>query len=70
MLITQGTNVQETATEPQEETKDGQTPTGQVPFESKKVQSIINKLYQLVVRFNAEKQEIADKDAVKHEYLK
>lgn len=50
--------------------KEGQTPAASVPFESKKVQTIINNLYQLVLRFSIEKTEIVNKDAVKHEYLK
>lgn len=41
-----------------------------MPFESKKVQTIINNLYKLVSRFSIEKTEIVNKDAVKHEYLK
>ena len=69
MIVIIHTAQSEMQREPQEETKDGPTTAGQVLSESKKVQSIINNLYQLVVRFSREKHEIADKDAVKHEYL-
>lgn len=61
--------IQDGTAQPQEETKDGPTAGGQPPVESRKVQAVINNLYQLVLRFSKEKAEIADKDAAKQEYL-